>query len=105
TVVAPKGRWQNLSSQTADFFAYCGLTNPQGIREYSQSFQVIGLAPGEDTVISFPGHSVGNNVGRWSVCCSTVAVRDTYPANDGLRREFAVYAGGGLVRGWHELKP
>jgi len=105
TVVTPTARWWNPSSRTADFLAYFALTNPLGSRVYARSVTITGLAPGHDTIVSFPSYNLDTLAGRWTARCSTVASGDTYPGNDWLQREFIVSKGNPLTPGWHESKP
>ncbi|MGQ9707411.1 MAG: T9SS type A sorting domain-containing protein [bacterium] len=105
TSVVPQARYKNLSANEAYFYAYCALIDPDGIRVYTNSIIVEGLAGGRDTIIFFPDYNVGTKTGGWAVVCSTVAIGDTYPANDWLLGNFVVAKGGGVPAGWHEAKP
>lgn len=104
--IVPRASWKNNSANSATFYAYVGLTNPAGIRTYTNSYIVTNLPAGADTTIEFVPYNVGMDTGRWAVCCSTVAIGDTYPDNDWRLGQFAVYVGGGANQaGWYEKTP
>lgn len=102
--ITPQARWKNNSANPATFFAYVGITNPDGIRVYTNSVAIANLPAGVETTAIFSPFNVNKDTGNWTVCCSTVAIGDTYPANDWRLGVFAVYEGGNPRRGgWHEV--
>ncbi|MEO0077643.1 MAG: T9SS type A sorting domain-containing protein [candidate division WOR-3 bacterium] len=106
TTVTPLARYRNLGTLPADFNALFSLTDPLGTRVYSRSIPVVGLAPGADTTVEFPGHEVGALVGRWAARCSILAPNDTNPDNNWCEQPFIVYAGRPpWTPGWVEVRP
>lgn len=105
TAIIPRARWRNQSSNSATFFAYCALVNPEGVRIYTNSVLLSNFPGSIDTTIEFTPYNVGHQTGQWAVICSTVALGDTNPDNDWRWGSFNVAAGGGSPKGWHEVSP
>ncbi len=90
TTVSPRATWRNYRPYNlVDFRAFCFLISPGGSRVYTESLTVTDLSPGAETTLVFPDFVV-NEMGSWTVRCSTAAVLDMNPANDVQEAEFVV---------------
>ncbi len=93
-LVTPQGRWENNSSVTVGFTAIFTVTDPNDVPYWTFSQPVNNLAPGRDTVVTFPGFTLDTTSGVWTTRCSTYTIGDTITVNDVLGGGFGVYPNG-----------
>ncbi|GEM_PF-2002166 len=104
TVVTPRARWWNRSTNQADFVAYFQLFNASGNRVYFESLVVNGLQGHRDTILYFPATRISGAPGLWRARCSTFCLSDTSPENDTLSVNFTVRALPNWPYGWKEVR-
>ncbi len=79
-------QFANLGNAEATFPARFAITGPSS---WCDTASVIGLSPGDTTLIAFGNWVVGPR-GDYVASCSTMAPGDQLPANDRITRPFAV---------------
>ncbi|MGQ9678805.1 MAG: T9SS type A sorting domain-containing protein [bacterium] len=89
--VTPMVVVRNYGNNSMDCWAYCFLLNPLGERVYSESLNVVSLASDAETTLVFPSFVV-NDIGTWTVRCSTHTVLDKDKTNDVREGSFIVYS-------------
>ncbi len=82
-VITPKARVENFGDFISTFWVRMKIGSL-----YNNSVQVINLAPGANTIVTFPNW-VALERGNLTVCCSTEHSNDIYPSND--RKKDSVY--------------
>jgi len=107
TEIVPMATWRNNGTLAASFEAWMVLSDPTSdARVYTEKVDVVGLAPGQATLVNtFPAYTL-ETVGNWTVRCSTYYIPDMDPENDILDDGFRVRpVGPGWLAGWLEVEP